>query len=170
MITISDVRARFDTTLDDPTIQRIIDAELEALERAHGNGTRTDIFFPDHWQFIHLTKPAATITSITERRSLTESAVTLATDDYRKITSYTLMRLDTGTNQYKYWGAEVVIVYTYAIDQAMRDRILLDLVQLSAEFRAYDEARHDEWSERSDYIRRRQALLSQIREPRRELL
>lgn len=171
MPSLTEVRARVETDLDDDTLNLIIDAETEALERHAGTATEEETQFASGLSIIFLRRLPAEITTITERRLVTSDPVTLADDDWRMSGKFGLRRLSDGTNAAGTWGAEVVIEYVPEIDQRLRDRVLLDLVQVSVEFRAFDSEEVGDWKgEQKDQEQRRQALLAQLREGRSLLI
>ena len=171
MPSLTQVRARVETDLDDDTLNLIIGAEAEAIDRHAGGESASETQFASGLSLLYLRRKPAEISKITERRAVTSDSVTLANDDWRQVGSNGLRRLSDGTNQNSTWGAEVVIEYTPELDHRLRDRVLLDLVQMSVEFRAFDEEEVGDWKgKQKDFEKRRNALLAQIREGRSILL
>ena len=167
MPTLAETRARVETDLDDATLQTIIDAEIEALQREAGRETETETQFASGLKQIVLKRLAASITSINERGTATADPVTLASDDWRQVGNYGVRRLTDGANPASHWGAEVVIAYVPEIDSHLRDRVVFDLVQLAVEFRAFDEEETGDWKgKQKDYNKRRKAVLAQVSEGR----
>lgn len=138
MPTLNEVRSRVETDLDDATLQRIIDAETQYLTRRAGGITETETHRAFGLREIVLRRPPASITSIKERRSITGEQVTLAGNDWRQVGNYNLLRLTGGSNSANFWGQEIVVEYKPEIDEDLRERVLLDLVQLSVEFRGIE--------------------------------
>lgn len=169
MTSLAEVRARVETDLDDATLQTIIDAESEAIERLAGTDSETETQFASGLPVIVLQRLPAEITRITERRCVTSEAVELQSDDWRMSGRYGIRRLHSGTNAAGTWGEEVVIEYVPSIDYRLRDRVLLDLVQMSVEFRAFETEEVGD-TKRSEtqgaYERRRHSLLKQLKENR----
>ena len=165
-ISLADLRARIETDLDDPTLQRIIDAAVKSIVRSAGNATEeveTKLAAGADW--FTVSRLITTVTSIVERRRHSSSAVTLSSDDYRQVGSYRFLRLRDGANPALGWGAEVVITYVPEVDSDVRDRVTLDLCQVDLEFKAYESEKSGDWSgSQKDYVARRRELLSQIRE------
>ena len=167
MPNLAEVRARVETDLDDATLQTIIDAEIEALQREAGGETETETQFASGLKKIVLHRQPVSITSINERGTLTADAITLAANDWRQIGLYGLYRLTDGTNPAASWGAEVVIAYVPELDTALRDRVVFDLVQLAVEFRAFDSEEVADWKgTQKDFKQRREAILAQVSEGR----
>ena len=167
MPTLGEVRARTETDLDDATLTTIIDAEIESLQREAGGPTETETQFASGLKKIILKRKPASITSITERGTLTAAPVTLAANDWRQTGLYGIYRLADGTNPAASWGAEVVIAYVPELDAALRDRAIFDLVQLAVEFRAFDSEEAGDWKgTQKDYDKRRKAVLAQVSEDR----
>lgn len=168
-ISVSAAKNRIETDLPDDTIQLIIDSETEAMERHAGGATETELQDGRGLRFLVLKRKAASITSIDERRFYTsDSETTLNADDYRLLGGFKLFRLNSGTNPFNDWGEETTIVYVPEMDVNLRDRVVLDLVQLSIEFNAYQAEKAGDWSgNQGDYEERRDSVLMQLREPRR---
>lgn len=170
MPTLTSTRARVETDLDDATLQTIIDAETEFLTR-HVGATGSEI--ETHRAFglreIVLKRKPESITSIKERRHYTSEEVTLAVDDWRRVGNFNVLRVADGTNPAGFWGQETIVEYVPDTDSQLRERVLLDLIQLSVEFRAMDNEEAGDWAreEASDsYARKRRALVRQVTEGR----
>ena len=171
MLSLTEVRARVETDLNDATLGNIIESEVQALERHVGGESATETQFASGLTVLYLRRKPAQITKITERRLVTSDPVTLAKSDWRKIGIYGLRRLFDGANAASTWGEEVIIEYVPELDHRLRDRVVLDLVQMSVEFRALDKEEVGDWKgEQKDYKKRRNELLSQVREGRSIIL
>jgi len=166
-VTLSSLKNRIETDLPDSTLTTILNAETEAVERDAGALNDTETHIASGTKKIVLHRKPATITSITERRTLDSTVVTLASDDWRQIGDRIIYRIGTGTNPAADWGTEVVVGFTADIDSNLRDRVTLDLIQLSIEFRAFEIETDGDWKgDQSKYSERREQLLGQIRESR----
>jgi len=167
-VTIADLGARVETDLDDDILQRILDAAEKSVERAAGNATsEVETHLAHGAQFLALSRRSTAFTSISERRRHSSDAVTLSSNDYRKVGDYKLIRLADGDNAAGFWGAEVVVTYTPEVDTNVRDRVTLDLCQVDIEFRAYDREKSADWEgSQKDWKARRRELLNHIREGR----
>lgn len=168
-MTISDVRARVETDLDDDTVQRILDAAVEDMNRHAGSPTAdTEVYRGSCSRILSLLRRSTAVASVKERRTLTSEQVTLHTSDWRKSGGYELVRLGNGQNPASTWGAEVEIAYTPEVDAELRDRVILDLCQMDIEFRALqvEVTGGDHTANYGDYADRRRALLAQVREGR----
>ena len=166
-ISVSQLRLRVETDLDDTTLGLIIAAEEEAIVRQNGDASEVETHLASGISKLILKRAPESIASITERRTLTDVAIALDANDWRQISKRILYRLGDGANPGNRWGAEVVVAYTVDIDASLRDRVLLDLCQLSIEFDAYSAEKDGDWSgEQKDYSERREELLGQIREPK----
>lgn len=167
MPTVSEVRARVETDLDDATLRTIIDGEVESLQREAGGETETETQYASGLKKIVLKRKPNTITSIDERGTLTADPITLSANDWRQTGLYGIFRLSDGDNPASRWGAEVVIAYVPELDTNLRDRIIFDLVQMAVEFRAFDEETAGDWKGlQKDYKKRRKAVLEQVTEGR----
>lgn len=167
-VTVEDLRARTDTDLDDPTLQRILDAAVEAVNRAAGSPTEeTEAQLARNSDWTSVLRPVSSITSIVERQRSSSDPVTLAADDYRLVGKYRIFRFTDGTNPARCWGDELLITYVPEADTATRDRVALDLSALSIEFRAYEREKSGDWDgEQKLWRQRHRALLAQVREGR----
>lgn len=170
-VSIQQVRNRLGTDLSDALIQLMIDGETEALEREHGASAASETHLAKGIKRLVLKRKPATISAVKERIDILDSEVTLSANDYRQLGQRILLRLGDGDNPADHWGEEVVVTYTAEVDTALRDRVILDLVQLAAEFGAYQSEEAGDWQgDQSDYHERRSKLLAQIREPSMPLL
>ena len=171
MPTVAEVRARVETDLDDATLRTIIDAEVEALEREAGGDTAVETKLASGLKQIILRRKPDSINNITERFNADSDLVLLAQNDWRQVGLHTVRRLADGDNPASGWGAEVVVSYVPEIDQALRDRVIFDLVQLAVEFRAFDSEEAGDWKgEQKDFDARRKAILAQLTEGRGQIL
>lgn len=167
-VTIADLHARVETDLDGTTLQRILDGAVKAVDRAAGKATaEVETKLATNSEWLTLNRRSAAITSITERRRHSSPAVTLSSNDFRKVGGYRFLRSVNGDNPFMTWGAEVVISYVPEVDTDVRDRVALDLAQIDLEFRAYDTEKSGDWSgSQKEWKARRRELLTHIREGR----
>lgn len=167
-ITVADVRDRISTPLDDVVIQRMIDAETEAVNRTAGPVSVTENrVVTVRSPMLVLRYAAASVTSIEEREDPRDSAVLLSSTDWRQFDKFTLVRLSTGTNPRDNWAPIVTVTYNRVVDNALRDRVILDLVQLAISFRAEESVDVDQFQmAQIRFFDRRRALLRQLREPK----
>ena len=166
-VTVDDVRADTPTDRTDEDLQRMLDANVAAIDRSAGKAdseTQTEDASGNPW--VVLNRLSTSITSITERRRHSDDAVTLSTDDWRKVGDRKFLRLTDGTNPASFWGKEVVFTYVPEIDADMRDLVTLELCKMDINFQAFDrEKAGDNWEgEQKDYRKRRNGLFRQIRE------
>jgi len=171
---LAEVRARVETDLDDATLQTIIDAEIESLEREVGGASAVQTTQVSGLRMFVLNRKPESITSITERRTYESDVVALSANDYRLIGGYSLRRLSDGDNPASTWGEEVVVSYAPEIDQNLRDRVIFDLVQIAVEFRAFETEEIGDDYKRSEtsgaLAERRRVLIAQVHEGRGTLL
>ena len=169
MITTADLNSRVENDLDEITLQRIIDANVQAINRGAGAAVAiTEDRRPRNSQWVSIRRPAVTIDTVTERRRHSSAAVILAADDYRLVGKYRLLRLTDGTNGAAFWGHELLVTYTPEVDQDVRDRVTLDLSSVDIEFRAYDKEKSADWEgeQKKGWKSKRGELLRQVREGR----
>lgn len=171
-LTLSDVRKRVETDLDDATLQAILDGAVEDVNRRAGDAaSQSETFRAWGAPEISLGRRAAAITEVVEIRSRHESPVTLSANDFRRSGDYRLVRVLGGDNPASCWGFEVTVEYVPEIDASLRDRVTLDVVQVDVEFRALQSEGVGDWEgDYSDYADRREGLLAQVREGRSPVL
>lgn len=165
-VSLTQIRERIETDLSDSMLTLIRDSETEAVERAHGGSGAVETHNAKGTRKLVLRRKPVTFTSVKERRTLDDDSVTLSANDYRQIGDRVLYRLTDGDNPENDWSEEVVIDYTADIDQNLRDRVILGLVDLAVEFGAYESESVGDWKgSQKDYDKRRRDLLAQINEP-----
>lgn len=172
-VTLSQLRARVETDFDDTTLQKILDAAVQAIERAAGKvDSESETFsYALGSRFVALSRRHTSISSITERGSPYADEDTLSANDYREIGEYKILRLGDGDNPRSRWGETVTVTYVPEVDEDLRDSVTMDLAQMVVEFRALDKETVGDWSgEQKDYQKRRRALLATIKEGRSVVL
>lgn len=165
-MTVNEMRDHVETDLVDSALTRIINAEDKVIDKRLGELTSiSETYLASGLEFLFTKRPIGSITSITERRVETGDAVVLNADDYRQLGSRRLRRLTTGTNSATFWGEEVVIAYDPVDRQEIRDRVLIDLVKLTVEFRGLDKETVGDWSsEQQKYQDRRNEVMTDLRD------
>lgn len=130
ILTVDEFREHVTTALEDDAVQRLLDAaEAEIVRAAGAPGSTTDIV-PGGSRLIALSRPASSITSVTETRYST-STVLAANDYLLHPGGFILERLYTGTNPSYGWRGQATVAYTPVDDEAIRIGVQLDLVQLA---------------------------------------
>jgi hypothetical protein len=168
-VDLDQLRSRVETDLDDSTLQRILDANVKAIDRAAGSATaESEDHLAINSDWISVLRPVAAVVSIIERTSHTSDAVTLSANDYRLVGKYRFLRLGDGDNPARCWGAHVQLDYTPEVDTAVRDRVAIDMSHVDIEYRPFDEEKvgKGEWEGKADWKKQRRELLSQVREGR----
>jgi hypothetical protein len=154
------------------SLVQLIQAAADDVERHAGGPTATETFLHERRLpgIIALIRPIAGITSITERRTLADAAVALDATDYRQLDAWRILRLSDGVNPSSCLGQEVTISYDAAIDQAVRDRVICELVALSAKWSAHERSQEviGDYSiaVTDDHQARRAEILAQLTEGR----
>lgn len=171
-LTLADVRGRVETDFDDSTLQTILDAVVEDINRRYGEAaSATETFRAWGAPEISLGRRASSITKITEIASRHSDPVVLSANDFRRSGDYRLVRLTNGDNPASCWGFEVSVEYVPEVDPALRDRVALDVIQVDVEFRALESEGVGDWDgSYADYQERREAVLAQVREGRSPVL
>lgn len=128
LLTVAQFREHAATTLVDDAIQRLLDdAEAEITAYAGPVGSVTE-YPAGGGSILTLSRRVSSVGSIAETRYSTTT--TLAVDDWRQRSGYTLERLRTGTNPRTGWASDVTVTYTPADDTATRKMVQLELCKL----------------------------------------
>lgn len=129
LLSVSELREAVDTSLSDDRVQELLDAAEADIDKAAGDATSQTEYASGGAPALVLSRPAGTITSVTEWAD-TASETVIAADDYRK-DGYILHRLITGTNPRYTWGGTLVkVVHAPPDTDAERKRAQVALVRL----------------------------------------
>lgn len=164
LLTIADIREHYNTDAANSAIQRLLDAEEEAIVRLMGdttsNFTQTFIFPPKN---IVLKTEATDIVSVTEDDETLLSTEYELQDGGRILTRKGWI-YDTS---YIPWGDKVVVVYTPYDSNATQKRVQMYLVGIGLAQNGYRVERNTEiLQEPLDYQKERvRALRSLVRGP-----
>ena len=144
--TPAEVMEHVDTDLSDDALQRLIDSEWADIVQRFGSEDAPVDDLTGGGARIWLGRKADSITSVVER-SADDTAITLATADYRvENGGWSLRRLDTGTNARGSW--DYLVRVTYASDRAaIFMRVCIDLVKLAIQDKALESERVGDHSE-----------------------
>lgn len=159
--TVDEIQALFETDLDDPSIQILIDAEdAEVVSRFGAHATQTDDLLGGE-VFLFLSRPASSIGAVTEY--IGDTGTALAANDYQlRNGGWAVERLTTGTNGRATWGDRASVTFTPAAD-ARRKRVIIDLVKLAIQFSGLSSQRvGDEAHTLDDYHAQREAILQTL--------
>ncbi len=168
-VSLAQLRLRVETDLDDPTLQRILDANVKAIARAAGSATaESEDQNATNSEWLAVLRPVAAVLSITERRRNSSEEVTLSANDYRLVGATKFLRLRGGDNPAGFWGDAVIVNYTPEVDTNVRDRVTIDLCHVDIEYRPFNEEKSGkgEWEGKADWSKERRELLAQVREGR----
>lgn len=161
---VAELRDHIETDLPDPALQRILDAEQEAVDRVSSPSVVTDRFDCLGTLRLVLTRQAASISRIGWRRRLDEEEIELAEDDYRFEAPFELFRLPGGTNPAPRWVGRISVDYLPEADSEDRDRVLIALVRLSLAYEGLTATKvGDESISHLDYSAEREKLLGSLR-------
>jgi len=128
ILTVAQAREHVTTALsDDAVLSMLTAAEADITAAAGVMGAQTE-YVRGGFESLVLDHLMGTATSVTEL-SDTDSALVLATDDYR-IDGYILHRLTTGTNPRAYWLGLVKVIHTPPEAEAERVRAQVALLRL----------------------------------------
>jgi hypothetical protein len=162
-MTLMVLRTFVETDLADAPLQVILDAADEDLTAAVGPDLaeieKQDM---EGQEFLFLTRPVASITSITEYSGGVTTPL-VASDYELQPNKKDIRRLSTGTNPAYGWNGTVTVSYTPG-DLNRRNRAIVQLVELDLAFRpgAKSENVGDDHSRTmEDYNREREKIISQ---------
>ena len=129
ILDVDQLRLFVTTSLDDAALQILLNAtEAEIVAYAGATGAITEQIDGRYGHLI-LSRPAYTVTSITETVGTTVTK--LAADDYRiRADGYYLERLNTGTNRRSRWHGLVTVTYTGSSQDDVRKLVQVDLIRL----------------------------------------
>lgn len=166
MLTPSEIRGHIETDLGDNELQRLIDAETEAIEKhAGGTGMVTDHLEAFGQRRISLMRDASSIDQVRVRVHPDYDEETLGADDYRFHPPRTLVRLSGSAEPGTTWRGHVEVDYTPVADDSLRETVLIHLVQLSLEYRGLDSEAvggGDRSVTLPDYEKERHRILSRL--------
>lgn len=134
-VSVSDVRAKVQTDLDDSALGDIIANEEAALSARLGappDGTTaiTEVLINTEGGSLYTKRPVATVTSVTESSTLTSTPATLAATDYYLMgTRGQFIRLAGCVS----WGQLVTVVYVPADSAALWKQVIIELVRIALE-------------------------------------
>lgn len=129
ILTTDEFRAFVTTALEDAALQMLLDAAETEILRAAGAPGSTEELFRGGGRLVALGRQAESIASIVETIGSTDT--TLDANDYLLHPDlYVIERLSTGPNGRSYWYGRVLVTYTPTDDEALRQGVQRDLVNL----------------------------------------
>jgi hypothetical protein len=155
---LAQVREHVETGLTDDALGRLIADATEEVEGRWGTDVeRTVVLECYSHRLLRLFRPALSIASITEQRSPYSTGVLLVLDtDYSMRPGGRLVERMVTT-----WGERVTVVYTPIPEISLRDRMVIDLVQLAVQYSALSkEVIGDYTSEQGNYTEARERILA----------
>jgi hypothetical protein len=167
LLTVDEVRENVETQLTDPALQRLIEAEDEAITYQHGEiGTQVEeVEANGLTKVIYPRRRVASIDKVTEKDKRAGTETVLSADDYELVAGgMRIDRLPTGTNPQTYWQHTVRVEYTPYDDTKTRKAVLIDLVKLAVQWAGTDaESLPDYSSTRErEYQLQREAILARL--------
>jgi hypothetical protein len=131
-LTIAQFRALAPSTLSDETLLILLMAAQEDIIRAIGPAGETFEIVSSRGDLLPITRPALSITSVTERVGWPGNEIALAEEDYELSASRrVLRRLSSGTTPAYVWRSRVKVVYVPVDDTASRQRVQGELTKLA---------------------------------------
>lgn len=170
LITPAQLRAFMPTTLDDPSLQLIIDGNESYMATRLPIGARTILRFDQRPSLmLYLDPPALSVALIRERYQdyVNLTYIDLDTTDYLIHDSgRRIERLLTGTHPADSWSERVEITYTPADDSPLRKLALVGLCKLDIKHnpgvQAFHIGQHQEVFAKVDYIDEKESILSEL--------
>lgn len=165
-LSVDALRLRVTSSLGDEALTGLLEAAYEAIDNYAGmvGDVQERLMASGMGPLLMLSRRAIAIESVTE------NDVALAADDYElRSSGQMLLRLTTGTNSRRYWFGPVDVTYQPYVDDAERDRVAGELVQLDLNYKpGLTSERIGDWEEqfaRNDlfnYQTERAAILASL--------
>lgn len=169
-VTIETIRDHVETGINDQALQVLLDDAVGQVEGRFGTDAAITLRLIGGGQYLRLQRPALTVTSITEsneQRTFLYTIGALNTDYDLLYGGRVIQRLTGGTIYYwQRWAPVVDIVYVPRPEQALRDRVVIDLVKLAVQYDATSQTMIGgrtgvaAWS--LDYRNERERILSSV--------
>ena len=129
LLTVEELRLRISTTLDDATLQSLLDAAETAIVGQIGAPDVVQEYLRASGDLLILSRSASELTAVIE------NDVTLDEDDYElRADGQTLRRLRTGPNPNSRWRGRIDLTYVPLDDMAERERVQAGLVELELNY------------------------------------
>jgi hypothetical protein len=129
LLTVAQLHEHLETDLPDSALQRILDAEESEIVQRYGAHATASETLQGQGEWLVLSRPAASITSITE--TIGDDVTPLAADDYLVWGGSRLSRMGDGTHPAWTWADQVAVVYTPLDQVAQRTLVLVNLCRLA---------------------------------------
>jgi len=165
-LSVDALRLRVTSSLGDEALSGLLEAAYEAIDNYAGTvgDVQEMLLASGNGPLLMLSRRAIAIESIIE------NDVTLAADDYElRSSGQMLVRLATGANSRRYWFGRIDVTYQPYLDDADRDRVAAELVQLDLNYKpGLTSERIGDWEEqfaRNDlfnYQTERAAILASL--------
>lgn len=169
-VNIETLRNHVETGITDEALGLLLDDAVAQVEGRFGTDAAVTERFETTGRYIRLLRPALSITSISEFNEQRYPLYTLVAADWElQHDGRTVQRLTGGTVFYvdRAWAPIVTITYVPKPEQALRDRVVVDLVRLATQYNALQSetvggSRSGYQSSSVDYLAEREKLLMAI--------
>lgn len=143
LLTVEQLRLRISTTLDDDTLESMLDAAELAITGEIGSPDEVQEYLRASGDLIILSRVASELTAVIE------NDITLDEDDYElRADGQTVRRLRTGPNPASRWRGRVDWTYVPADDIAERERVQVALIELELNYTPGESSeRIGDWAE-----------------------
>lgn len=161
------LREHIETDLGDDALGRLIADAYAFCDLRVGPAGAQSVVIPAGDRFLMLPRPVASAddVAIVERFGTEEAALVEGTD-WRWLGGRTLERLSGGSVVfwgYAYGAGDIVVTYTPKDDEAMRDRVVIDLCKLAIAHNALQQERAGDYAATSkDYAAERERIVRQL--------
>ena len=172
MLTTTDLIRRFSLSTDPLDLQVILDAAYQAIEQRIGPpGEPVSEFHTVHGPLLQLNREADIISDVLEFHPTFMSAIAIELDDsdYElRPSGQVLVRLRSGTHPSYFWRGRVDVTYLPKDDQAIRDSVAAQLVELELNAKhGLSEESIGSWTERynraaGSYTDQRESILGSL--------
>ena len=123
------LRLYIETDLADNELTQLLAAAESTIVGVTGVIASHTDFLEGKSEAIYSSRAINTITSIKERDSVDDTAVTLSADDYRFQQGFRILRLREGTNPRIFWAKHVEVAFTPDIDSALLEIVQVNLIK-----------------------------------------
>lgn len=166
-ITLDELRAHVETGITDDALARLLTDAVAEVENRFGTDAAQTVRVGGGYGSLRLQRPALTVTSVVERDANLVESYTLSATDYVLLNGgRTLNRLEGGSWARTSWMPLIDITYTPKPEQALRDRVVIDLVRLAVQYNALSSesigGANGYQSSSVDYLRERERLMRAI--------
>lgn len=168
-LTLDELKEHVEAGITEAALERLLIEAVAQVEGRFGTDASITVRTETNGRYIRLQRPALTITAVAEFNDQRYPLYTLLAADYElQDGGRIIRRLTGGTTFYadRSWAPVVDITYLPVPEQALRDRVTIDLVRLAVQYNALGQetfgGRTGYQSISVDYLKERERLLMAI--------